>query len=437
MKLPSSLEPLRHRNFALVWGGGMVSNAGSWMQTVAVGAFVTARTGRAGWAGIIAAAAFLPIGLLAPIGGALADRLNRRKFVLGANLGEATMASVLAWLAVTGRATPGTVAAVVFVAGCLTAIQLPFLQAMTLDLVPREHLLAAASLGSAQYNMGRVLGPTLAGLVIAVWGYQWAFVLNAGSFFAVVAAMLLVRIPYTRSTDRTPLLERIRVGARATRANPGARAAIVTIAFVALLLSPFIALIPARAYLLAGGDAARAVNHEAFRKSVGSITGYLTTAQGVGAVTGALLITPLARRFGRRRMLFTNLVVLPFALTFYASVTVRPIAIGALALVGMLYIGILSGLNNVVQLWAPMEFRGRILSLYLVALGSIYPLGGLMQGWLADRLGLAQTVAGCGALMLGVIAGWRLLRPLSLAALTDPADIGVDPEALVSSTGVA
>ncbi len=437
MKLPSSLEPLRHRNFALVWGGGMVSNAGSWMQTVAVGAFVTARTGRAGWAGIIAAAAFLPIGLLAPIGGALADRLNRRKFVLFVNVGEATMASLLAWLAITGRATPGTVAGVVFVAGCLTAIQLPFLQAMTLDLVPREHLLAAASLGSAQYNMGRVLGPTLAGLVIAVWGYQWAFVLNALSFFAVVGAMLVVRIPYTRSTDRTPLLERIRVGARATRANPGARAAIATIAFVALLLSPFIALIPARAYLLAGGDAARALDHDAFRKSVGSITGHLTTAQGVGAVIGALLITPLALRFGRRRMLFVNLTVLPFVLTFYASVTVKPVAIAALAMVGMLYIGILSGLNNVVQLWAPLEFRGRILSLYLVALGSIYPLGGLAQGWLADRIGFARTVGVTGAVMLGVLAGWHFLRPQSLAALTDPADIGVNPEALASSTGAA
>ena len=415
----------------------MVSNAGSWMQTVAVGAFVTARTGRAGWAGVIAAAAFLPIGLLAPIGGALADRLNRRLFVLCTNIGEAVMATLLAWLAITGHATPAVVAGVVFVAGCLTAIALPFLQAMTLDFVPREHLLAAASLGSAQYNMGRVFGPSLAGLVIALWGYQWAFALNAVSFFGVVGAMLLVRVPYTRPTDTTPLLERIRIGARAARANPGARAAIATIALVALTLSPFIALIPARAYLLAGGDAARALHPVAFRASVGSITGYLTTAQGVGAVIGALMITPLALRFGRRRMLLANLVAVPFALVFYASVHSRAVAIVALGVVGMLYIGILSGCNNVVQLWAPREFRGRILSLYLVALGSIYPLGGLLQGWLADRIGFAKTVAGAGAVMLCVLAAWRLAAPTSLGALTDPADIGVNPEALVSSTGGA
>ena len=174
---------------------------------------------------------------------------------------------------------------------------------------------------------------------------------------------------------------------------------------------------------------------DAFRKSVGSITGYLTTAQGVGAVIGALLITPLAHRFGRRRMLFTNLALVPFALTVYASLHVRPLAIATLGLVGMLYIGILSGLNNVVQLWAPIEFRGRILSLYLVALGSIYPLGGLLQGWLADKIGLARTVGIAGALMLGALATWRLLWPRSLAALTDPADLGVNPENLASSTG--
>src|SRR5205085_3799074 len=192
---------------------------------------------------------------------------------------------------------------------------------------------AAASLGSAQYNVGRVFGPSLAGLVIALWGYQWAFALNAVSFFGVVGAMLLVRVPYTRPTDTTPLLERIRIGARAARANPGARAAIATIALVALTLSPFIALIPARAYLLAGGDAARALHPVAFRASVGSITGYLTTAQGVGAVIGALMITPLALRFGRRRMLLANLVAVPFALVFYASVHSRAVAIVALGVV--------------------------------------------------------------------------------------------------------
>ena len=199
----------------------MVSNAGSWMQTVAVGAFVTSRTGKASWAGLAAAAAFLPIGLLAPIGGALADRIDRRRFIMVANLGEALMATVLVLLVVTERATPTSVTAVVFLAGCMGAIRLPFYQALTPDLVPREELLAAASLGSAQYNLGRVVGPTLAGAVIAVWGYEWAFAINAASFFAVIAAMALVRVdscalrgrdgldrpdPHRHPSDAAPIL---------------------------------------------------------------------------------------------------------------------------------------------------------------------------------------------------------------------------------------
>ncbi|MDP1792506.1 MAG: MFS transporter, partial [Acidimicrobiales bacterium] len=359
-----------------------------------------------------------------------ADRLDRRKFVLRANLADAFMASLLAWLAFTGRAEPWTVSLVVFISGCIIAVSIPFIQAMTLDLVPREEVLAAASLGSAQYNLGRVFGPTLAGGVIALWGYQWAFTLNALSFFAVVAAMVLVRIPYTRPDDATPLFERIRIGARMARANPGARAAIILIAFVALLLSPFIALIPARAYVLAGGDAARALHPNDFRESVGQFTGYLTTAQGVGAVLGALAIVPLAKRFGRHRMLLVNLVLLPAAVVLYASAGPSRAAVGALGLVGMLYIGILSGANNIVQLWAPAAFRGRILSLYLVALGSIYPLGGLLQGWIADRIGLGMTMSISAIAMLGVLAVWRMARPETLRYLADPAELGVDPETL-------
>lgn len=420
MQLPSSLRPLRHRNFTLVWSGGIVSNAGSWMQTVAVGAFVTARTGQAGWAGLVAAAAFLPIGILAPIGGALADRVDRRKFLLYTNLGDALMASLLAWLAFTGRAEPWNVALVVFVSGCLVAIALPCLQALTLDLLPREDLLAAAGLGSAQYNLGRVIGPTLAGGVIALWGYQWAFTLNALSFFAVVAAMLLLRVEHTPTDDPTPLFERIRIGARAAKANPGARAAITLIAFVALLLSPFIALIPARAYALTDGST----------RAVGQVTGYLTTAQGVGAVVGALMITPLAYKFGRHRMLMINLTLLPFALILYGVIDVQWAAVGALGLVGMIYIGILSGTNTIVQLWAPAQFRGRILSLYLVALGSIYPIGGLIQGWVADRIGLAETMTITALAMLAILLVWRLTRPASLLALADPTELGIDPETL-------
>ncbi|MDQ3570497.1 MAG: MFS transporter, partial [Actinomycetota bacterium] len=207
----ASFRPLRHRNFALYWGANLVSNIGTWMQTVAVGALVTAQTGQASWAALVAAAVFLPIGVLAPVGGALADRLDRRRWLAIGNLIEAGLAAVLVVLSATGRASPGPVTGVVFLAGCVLALLIPFQQAMVPDLVPTEDVLGAASLGAAQYNLGRVVGPALAGVVIAVSSFTWAFAINAVSFFAVVgalAAMVLDR--QTKPEATTGLWSQIR-----------------------------------------------------------------------------------------------------------------------------------------------------------------------------------------------------------------------------------
>lgn len=418
MPLSSSLRPLRHREFRLLWSASAFSNIGTWMQAVAVGAYVTQATGRAGWTALVAVAAFLPIGALTPVGGALADRLDRRKW-MAAGVGiEAVLALVLTALSATGRATPAAVTLVVFANGCIAAIVLPFYQAMIPDLVPRDDLLPAAALGSAQYNLGRVLGPVLAAVLVAATSYTWAFAANAVSFLAVIVALAVIRVPDTRHRDDAGIFARIRAGARAAWAEPGCRTPVLLIGVVAFLLAPFIALIPAKAHELVHGGG----------KATASATGVLTTAQGVGAVIGALLIAPLAERFGRRRMIVGYITVASAAIAAYAVTPSVPAAFAALVLVGGSYIGILSGMNTVVQLRAPSEFRGRILSLYFMALGSIYPLGALLQGAIADRVGLATTTVVGAAVMLAVLAAIAVARPSFLRALDDPprADVGLE-----------
>jgi MFS family permease len=387
----------------------MISNAGSWMQTVAVGAFVTNATGKLSSAGLVAVAAFLPIGVLAPIGGVLADRLDRRFFLMAANALEGVMATVIAVLVASGHATAGRVTLLVFVAGCITALRLPFLQAMTPDVVPPEDLLPAASLSSAQYNLGRVFGPTLAALVIAGYGYSWAFAVNALSFIPVVVALALVRLPGRTVTGSDTLWQRLRAGARAARAEPGCRAAILLVAIVAFFAAPFIALIPAKALTLVGRG-----------PGLVRVTGALTTAQGVGAVLGALALPSLAERFGRRRMLIIDLVAVPVALALYSQASTTRTAVVALALVGATYIGLLSGLQAQVQLRAPSAYRGRILSLYLVGLGAIYPIGAYLQGAVADRIGLPTTTSACAVGLLAVVGALAALRPSLFEALGDP-----------------
>ena len=422
--LPSSLAPLRHRNFALLWSAGLVSNVGTWMQTVAVGALVTERTGKAGWTALVAVAAFLPIGLLSPIGGALADRRDRRRWLIAANLVGAGLSTALALLYVAGQASPGVVTLLVFGGGCVFALMLPFHQALIPDLVPREDLLAAASLGSAQYNLGRVVGPALAAVVITAGSFPMAFVVNAVSFFAVIAALVLIRIPARAvPSEDGKLFERIRAGGRAALAEPGCRAALVLISASSLLLAPFIALVPAKAASVVDGGA----------EATASATGALTTAQGVGAVVGALLIAPLALRFGRRRMIVVYLLGTAASLTVYAGTGTVASAVVALVLVGGFYIGILSGLNTVVQLRAPMAFRARVLSLYFVALGSIYPIGGLIQGTIADSVGLGVTTTAASGLFVVFLAVVATTRPSLLRALDDPEEVSDEANELVGA----
>jgi MFS family permease len=406
----SSLRPLRHRSFALVWTAALVSNVGSWMQTVAVGILVTARTGEPSWTGLVAAAGFLPIGLLSPLGGVLADRLNRRRWLVVTTIGETAFALALTVLAATGRATPVAVTVLVFCGGAAGAIGGPAYQAMLPDLVPLADLGAAISLSSAPFNLGRVVGPALAGLAIVAGGYAWAFAINAASFAAVIVALCLVNLPPPdRSGPAGSLWGRLSSGARGAAAEPGCRLAIVMISVVAVTASPFIALVPAVAI-------------KVFHAGAGG-TSLLIGAQGAGAVAGALALTPLIERYGRKRVLMADLSAVSIALVAYGLAPDLYLGAAAIALVGATYIGVLSGFSTTIQLRAPRALRGRIVGIYMMALGVLYPIGAIAQGAVANRIGLrATTVAGAAGLI--VVTSLFNLQRRSIAVLdTAPASI--------------
>ena len=341
------------------------------MQSVTLGVLVFARTGQPGWTGLVAAAAFVPIGLFAPVGGALADRLDRRRWLIVTTLAEMSFAAMLAALAAVGHDPPDVLVLLAFCGGAAGSVGFPAYQAMVPDLVPRDDLLAAVALSSAQFNLGRVLGPALAGLALLTHDYALVFAVNAASFGAVVVALAMVRLPSRPPVaDQTSFITRIAVGARVAFAEPGCRAAIVLIAVVALLASPFIALVPAMAGL---------VRHHGVSNA--TATSILVTAQGVGAVIGAVSLPSVAMRLGRRRLLLTAaLAALPILLVAYAAAPVLWLSTLALSAVGAAYIAVLSGLNTVVQLRAPPAARGRVLSIYMMGLGLVYPLGAIVDG---------------------------------------------------------
>jgi len=415
--LPRSLAPFRHRRFALLWAGAFVSNIGTWMETVGVGILVTASTGKAGWAGLVAAAGFVPTAVLAPVGGALADRVSRRSLLLTTNLVQAGFAGGLTLLAATDNASPGTVTLLVLGAGCANALGFPAFQAMLPDLVPRGELLSAVALSSAQWNLGRVIGPALAGLVISIGGYEVAFAINTASFFAVFAVVASFRLPPPATPDGTSILHAIGEGARFIRHDAAMRFVVGCLALNSLLAAPFIALIPAVALKVFDDE------------KVG--TAALVTAQGVGAVTMGLTLGALHASFGHRRVLVVFLVGLPVALVAYALSPTLPVAVVAMFFVGFAYVGALSNFTTVAQLRAPAALRGRAVSVLMMLIGALYPLGSVVQGAIADEIGLRATTAGAAVLLAVALGAWRLLRPTASAALDEVGE--EDDEALIAS----
>jgi MFS family permease len=417
----ASLRPFRYRNFALFWSASLVSNVGSWMQTIAVGALVVSRTGSASWAVLVAAGAFLPIGLLSPVGGALADRVRRKPVIAAGNLLEGLTAVALAALVARGHDSPLALLGLVTIQGSVSALIGPFSQAILPDLVPRSEFLAASSLNSAQWNGGRIIGPALAGATVAGFGFAASFVANAASFLAVVVAVLFVRLsppPGRRGT----VLASLRDGLTAARQEPSCRAAIITIGVVAFVASPFIALVPAMALRLSHSSF-----HHGGAHAVAAAYSALTTGQGLGAVAGALVMAPLAARVGRARLVRWSLALLPVTLIVYALSPVLWWGVAALFAVGLNYLGVLSGLSTTVQLHAPQAYRGRVVSFFLVALGVSYPIGALLQGPVADSIGIGWTTALSAITLAAIMAAVAILRPGFALAVGGPEPEAAEP----------
>jgi len=383
------------------------------MQSVALGLLVFARSGhQAGWTTLVIAAGFLPIGLLSPVGGAMADRFDRRRWLLVTTLGEMVVATLLTVLVATGHDQPGLVVIVAFFGGAAGAVGFPAYQAMLPDMVPKEDLLGAMSLSSAQFNLGRVVGPAAAGLTLIHSDYTLTFAVNAASFAAVVIALTLVRLPRPAPVaGNEGMYRRIADGARVAWTEPGCRSAIILIAVVALLASPFIALVTVMAAAL----------HHGHPDTGG--TALLVTAQGVGAVIGAMVLPSLAEQVGRRRMVRGALFLLPLLLINYGLSPNLWWSVVTFLLVGAGYIAVLAGLNTVVQLRAPAASRGRVLGFYMMALGIVYPIGAVLQGQIANRVGVRAVTIGGAVALLAVLALLAAFRPHLLGALGDAEEL--------------
>lgn len=388
---------LRVPEFRRFWFGALVSNSGSWMQNVSVPFVLYQLTESATWVGLASFAQFLPAVLFGPLGGSLADRFPRRTVLLVAQSAMAAIAVALWALWSSGAAAPWSIVALVALLGAVSGVSIGSWQAFVSELVPRPLLLNAVTLNSAQFNGARAFGPALGGLVLATWGASGAFALNAVSFVAVLGALASIRggrrAAISDPAQRGTILGETRETIRYIRGMPGIATCVLVVASVGFLGSPVFPLLVVFA-------------EEVFGVS-DSLYGLLGAALGIGGVLATPLIAGKGSGMLRSTLASWGLAVYAGTLVIFALSPVYVMAVLALVAAGGAYLTVSSTLNTTIQVQVAESRRGKVLALYVMGLTSSYPLGSLVQGWIADLVGVRAVTALAGAVLLLV---WLRLR---------------------------
>jgi MFS family permease len=388
---------LTYRDFRVLWFGAFTSTIGTWMQKVAQSWLILTITGASSafFLGLDAFLGELPILLFTLIGGVVADRRDRRQLLLLSQYVQMGAAFTLAALVYWDAVHVGHVLALSILTGLAQAFGGPAYQSLLPSLVSKAHLPNAIAFNSIQFNLARVIGPLLAGGALAAFGMVACFGLNGLSFLAVIVAILSLHIRHIPAPTTTRMHQELKGGVAFVRAHPGL-IGLAMLGFVTTFLgNPLLTFLPVFTQSVFGGD----------------VTEYtrLMACAGGGAVTGALVVAWLGkfRHMGRTLLviqsMFGVLIVL-FALTrvFWVNAVV-------LFAAGACMIMVFAMLSSLVQLNAPNEMRGRVMSIYMVAFRGGMPLGSLLAGWLATLTSTPAVLVMNGALLTAV-AAWFLLK---------------------------
>jgi MFS family permease len=399
--LPAPLRALTHRDFRLFCSGQVVSQVGTWMQSVAQAWLVLELTNSPFRLGLVATLQFTPILLLSILAGVLADRLPKRRLLIATQSVMATQALTLAALVISGRVQYWHVAVMAAVYGLANALDNPARQSFVVEMVGKADLPSAIALNSAIFNSARIVGPALAGLAIARWGTATAFGVNALSFLAVIAALLAMKTEGApRPRDGRRIGSEIAEGVAYAVRTPRILLVLGLVLVVSVFLMNNNVMVPLFARQGLGQDA------HGF--------GLLMAALGVGAVTGALTLAALGR--GRPAVLSLVLpaLILAVATVALSQVTRFGAAAALLAVMGFCSILVMAGANTSHQLTVPDELRGRIMGLHMLVFAGMSPFGALLIGSLAERFGIRTTLAVNGAAgltgILTLAVWWRTRR---------------------------
>ncbi|HEX6731127.1 MAG TPA: MFS transporter [Pyrinomonadaceae bacterium] len=374
---------LSHRNYRIFWVGAFLSNCGTWMQSVAQGWLVLHLTNSPFWLGLDAFMATAPGILLTLLGGVFADIVDRRRLLIFSQTIAGTAALGLAVLVSTGLVNPWMILAFSFVTGCCFALASPSYMAMTYDLVGREDLANAVALNSTQFQLSRVIGPTLAGVGFSLFGLAGCFYANGLSFIAVVVALMMVR-PEAYSNPRLQA-ERHNIwhdlieGLSYVRNRPRVSSLILLSAVSSLFGAPYFALVPIYARDIFGlGESGLAL---------------MMGVAGGGAFLGALLVAYLGDFRRKGWAVIIGGTVAGFCVTLFALATNLVISLVALFGIGFAIVVSVATENTLLQKLVTDQMRGRVMSMFMMSFIGTMPIGNIAAGALSQRFGVRHTLA--------------------------------------------
>jgi MFS family permease len=404
-KLPAIVRSLRNPNFRLFWSGNFLSNIGTWMQNVAQGWLVLELKNSAFWLGLVGFAGAIPFLIFMLFGGVIADRVDKRRLLIVTQTIMMILAFILAGLTYFHHITVWGVALLAFLSGTTMAINNPSYQALVPKLVPREDLTNAIALNSAQFNMSRMLGPTLGGYAMAAVGIAGNFFLNGISFVAVLIALTRLKFPEEKRERHESLFDSLISGFRYVRSIPQMYILIWMISVASFLLIPLLTFIPwfAKNQLHVGETG----------------LGYLLAASGTGAVLGAVTVAWIGSRgslrYRGRIISFCGATVMAVIVVFCYSHTVWISEI-CMFIEGYGMILTISAVNVAMQYLSSDAMRGRVMSIYGTSFLGLPPLGALLAGELSRHIPTGHALAmmsGISALaFLGFFAFSPALRSL-------------------------
>jgi MFS family permease len=402
----TTFDAFKSRNYRLYFAGQSVSLIGTWMQKTAVSWVVYSLTHSKFMLGLSLFASMFPSFVFSFIGGVVSDRYNRYRVLLATQIASMLQAVFLTLLVLSKHYTVWEILALSSILGVINAFDVPARQSLVNEMVDdKKYLPNALALNSSMVNLSRLIGPAIAGLILEKFGDVFCFGLNALSFVAVIASILMMRLPSLQKThDEKNILQDIKDGWNYLKQTKSIRFIIIMLALVSLFVLPFSTLIPVYAKDIFKGSA--------------STFGIIDSMIGLGAFGGAIFLASLKSGKNLRKILAVNTILFGAGLVLFSYMHFYPAALFCAMLAGFGMMSQITISNTIIQTTVSQNMRGRMISFYAMAFFGMQPLGGLIVGSVSQWIGVPATVLaeGCVALLIGALH-FRFLKRNKLKAV--------------------